>query len=100
MARLDVLVVGGDSTIGRALAERLHRDGRRVAVTSRRPDAAGYPVFPLELSTMSGLSGLPDAGAIVVAAAETNMARCRADPARTRAINVDAVGRIAGWAAA
>jgi dTDP-4-dehydrorhamnose reductase len=97
--RVDVLVIGGDSTIGRAVAERLHRNGRRVAATSRRPGTAAYPIFPLELSSMSGLSGLPDAGAILVAAAETNLARCRANPGAAKAINVDAPRQIATWAA-
>lgn len=48
---------------------------------------------------MSGLAALPDAGAIVIAAAETNLARCRANPDAAKTINVDAPEQIARWAA-
>src|SRR3954463_1365503 len=98
--RLDVLVIGGDAAIGRATAARLHGNGWRVGVTSRRPGTAAYPIFPLELSTMSGIHALPDAAAVVITAAETNIARCAANPAETEVVNVSAPGLIAEWATA
>jgi dTDP-4-dehydrorhamnose reductase len=95
---VDVLIVGGDGLIGRALAQQLRADGLQVAVTSRRGGMAEHPVIPLNLAQPIGTAELPKAGCIVIAAAETRIAQCQADPAATAVTNTEAPRRLAHWA--
>ncbi|MEM7056993.1 MAG: sugar nucleotide-binding protein [Pseudomonadota bacterium] len=87
MASPRTLIVGGDSMIGKALAERLSADGLDVASTSRRQGSD----VPLDLSAISD-AGRLTAGydCIVLAAAVTGRAACQADSDRAYAVNVTA----------
>jgi dTDP-4-dehydrorhamnose reductase len=95
---VDVLIVGGDGLIGRALAEQLHAKNIDVAVTSRRNTTADYPVIPQDLAASLRKAELPNASCIVIAAAETSIARCEANPATTAVVNSEAPRQLARWA--
>lgn len=96
--RFDVLIVGGDGLIGRALARRLRAEGAAIAITSRRGPTAEFPVVPLDLAKPLQTEQLPKAGCVVIAAAETHIAQCEANPTATGVINIDVPRRLASWA--
>ena len=95
------LIVGGDGVVGRALAERLRRDGRRVIATTRRAQAAAEDRPYLDLADDPS-DWRPPAGVscVYLLAAVTSQEACRRDPAGTRRINVDAAVTIARTCAA
>jgi len=87
-----ILVVGGTSPIGRALLEEASRAGLACLGTSRRP---GAPVH-LDLAAPPATWRLPDGiERAILCASITGVARCEADPAGTRAVNVTAVSALA-----
>jgi dTDP-4-dehydrorhamnose reductase len=83
-----VLVVGGDSTIGAAVAARLEAAGRAVIRTTRR-DTSG--AVPLDLAAHPASWRLPDGvAAAVFCAAITSTDTCRSEPDEARRVNVEA----------
>lgn len=85
----DCLIVGGDSPIGKALADRLRASGLTVFATSRRAQRAGDRPF-LDLETLEGAERLPATRYVALVAAETKFATCAAEPERTARTNVEA----------
>ena len=87
-----VLIIGVDSTIGRATAEALVRRGDDVIGTTRRPDATGPGTrIPLDLAAPDvAAMNLPAADTAVICAAMARYADCREQPERARAVNVTA----------
>ncbi len=86
------LIVGGDGIIGGAYADHLRHAGRPFVSTTRRRTGSGEALF-LDLSEPSASWRLPsDTASAVICAAVTSGAACAEDPARSRLINVDAVG--------
>jgi dTDP-4-dehydrorhamnose reductase len=83
----DVLIVGGDGLIGRALTRHLRSEGLSVVATTRRPHGGGLP-FDLVDGSRSR-AALPVARTAIIAAGATSLAGCAADPRGTARINVD-----------
>lgn len=84
-----VLIVGGDSLIGRALTPALREAGHEVFATSYRtplPEGAIH----LDLSDPASLPSADAFDHVVLAAAVVTRAACEADPARAHVINVEA----------
>lgn len=79
------LIVGGDSTIGAALARRA---GRRAIGTSRRP--ASDNVLSLDLASDPASWVLPEGIEVAfLCAAVTSIEACRTQPTETRRVNVE-----------
>jgi dTDP-4-dehydrorhamnose reductase len=90
-----ILVVGGDSAIGRALVARLERDGKAVVATSRRHESTGSSRVFLDLSQDMDDWQLPGpVSAAIICAGVTKIEECRRDPALTAHINVDSVVKL------
>ena len=88
----DLLIVGGDSHIGRAVSELCRAKGIGCAVTSRRSDAE----YRVDLTQNSRAWTLPDSFShAVVCAGITSLAACESDPAGSRKVNVDATIKLA-----
>lgn len=84
-----ILIVGGDSRIGRGLAARHLAAGDLVTRTLRRPaQAAGEITFELGRRDATPLPGTYDIA--YVCAAATGLAHCEAHPRETAAVNVAA----------
>ncbi|MEM1445113.1 MAG: sugar nucleotide-binding protein [Planctomycetota bacterium] len=96
------VIIGGDSTIGQALAREAHRRGVSLLRTSRR-DSADPDIINLDLSDVSAIDALsmpsPPCRVYVLAAA-TSLRVCEEHPRETARVNVDAVTRLAHRAAA
>lgn len=88
---MTILIVGGDSAIGRAVAAELEARGRPVAATSRR--AGRHP--SLDLAQPPATWEVPMADAALVAAGIGSLAACEADEDLARAVNVTAVAALA-----
>jgi dTDP-4-dehydrorhamnose reductase len=86
--------VGGDSKIGRALADSLRRQGAAVLCTSRRPHFLEPDWLPLDLADPH-LAILPRVTSAVLCASVTSTERCRLEPAQSRQINVLGQVRVA-----
>ncbi len=85
-----ILVVGGDSTIGNALAETLQQRGEFVWRTSRRASSLGPHVQFLDLDEESAKWRLPDAVDIAyLCTGVTSLKNCREDRENSRRTNVD-----------
>ena len=82
-----ILVAGGDSMIGAALAARFTGAGHRVRATTRRPAQVSEDTPLLDLST--SLPPLPEADVVIIAAAVARLGDCESDPAGSRRINVE-----------
>lgn len=87
------LIIGGDSVIGRSLAQSLRSRGKMVLSTTRRRDATGPDRPLLDLEAIPE-DWMPDTDAAILCAARTSQQDCLDHPAETRAINVEAVRRI------
>jgi len=97
---IDVLVIGGDSIIGKALYRELEATGQTITVTSRRENHRPTDVF-LDLTKPDrDWPMLPKAKVWVLAAAVTRLAACREDPEASHQINVVAVESLVKQAAA
>jgi dTDP-4-dehydrorhamnose reductase len=85
-AQFDTLIVGGDSLIGRHVADACATAGQKARATSRRPDSYG---IRLDLSEPD-LSALGEVrfDRAVLCAAVTNMQVCQKNPEATRRVNV------------
>ena len=80
------LVVGAGGMIGRALAEHLERQGRRVVRTTRSPDPNA---LTLDLSKdVSAWTPPSDVETAYLCAAVVSLDQCRKDPAAAFAVNV------------
>ena len=85
------LLVGGDSSIGAATAALLEQRGVPFVATSRRPGAP----LPLDLRRVDQFEVPNGVTAACIFAAVARLADCAADPASTRAINVDGPVKLA-----
>jgi len=86
-----VLIIGGDSLLGRALTQRLIDGGIDVTVTSRGKNAAEDGRIRLDLAQPpEEWPSLPAADCWVLCAAVSRLAECRDDPALSHRINVEA----------
>jgi dTDP-4-dehydrorhamnose reductase len=87
-----LLIVGGDSSIGGALATHFAAEGWQVQATTRRRDR-GEHVHPyLDLTAPTDL---PVADLVILSAAVARIGDCAADPAGSRTINVDGILAVA-----
>ena len=83
------LVVGGDGTIGRALARSLAADAVPFLSTTRRQGLAGPDRPYLDLGDEPSMWKLPpDVSVVYICAGETQRQVCQSEPERTWAINV------------
>lgn len=90
-ATLRALIIGGDSTVGAALARQLADKATVVSLTSRRGTAG---TVPLNLAEPERID-LPDADICYICAAMTNQNACEADPELAWRVNVAAPKAIA-----
>jgi dTDP-4-dehydrorhamnose reductase len=84
-----ICVVGGDGAIGSALARRLRVGGIEVLASTRRELADPERQFRLDLRDV-GDARLPDCDVVILTAAMTRLADCRADPEMAWRVNVEA----------
>src|SRR5262245_13653158 len=83
-----VLIVGGDSFIGRAVRSRHADGGDRVTYTTRRPGSTG--ATPLDLRNVPSEWAPPtNVETAYLCAAVARVDECENDPAGARAVNVD-----------
>ncbi len=89
---MSVLIVGGDSLIGRSVAETLRRRDVGCLASTRRPEQAG-PQRPLIDLSRPSVDWTPPAGirAALLCAARPSQQDCADHPDETRAVNVEAV---------
>jgi dTDP-4-dehydrorhamnose reductase len=86
--RRRILIVGGDSTIGRALALAHRKNGDEVFATSRRT-ALDKDVWPLDLAHVTSAWRPPaSVDAAYICGAVTSLKACANDPAGTARVNV------------
>lgn len=97
---LDVLIIGGDSMIGHALAQKLEVSGVTVAATSRRHDRGPKDIFLDLAEPKEAWPTLPQAKVWVFVAAIARLAACRKDPQASYRVNVSAVEALLSCAAA
>ncbi len=83
----DVLIVGGDSLIGRYLGGTLSRAGRPFRSTSRRAEAEALPL-DLAAPDFAAFDGLAF-GCAYICAAVTDLRACERDPAAAARVNVE-----------
>lgn len=91
---MSMLVIGGDSRLGKALIDEAARRLIKVSWTSRRPEYAS--VYHLDMRCPGDLSpaAWKDASHVVIVAAITGIVRCERDPAAWL-VNADAPASIA-----
>ena len=90
---LKILIVGGDSLIGGAIASYYRKRGECVIPTTRRKTHAQGGWINLDLKAAMETDQwpeLPDADIWIICAAITRMSSCREDQATSRIVNVDA----------
>jgi dTDP-4-dehydrorhamnose reductase len=91
-----ILIVGGDSLVGAALAGQFRAAGHRVLRTTRRRDTVAADRPFLDLSTAADdLPDLPAVDAVVLAAAVARIGDCETDPEASSRINVDGTVAVA-----
>jgi dTDP-4-dehydrorhamnose reductase len=84
-----VLIVGGESQIGRALSARLRTLGAHVVVTTRKEKCANENALRLDLAEPVSDWPLPNkTDCAVFCAAVGNMETCQMHPEATRRVNV------------
>jgi dTDP-4-dehydrorhamnose reductase len=83
-----VLVLGGDSTIGSAVAAQLTGLGFRVFKTTRRPASVGGDTFYLDLAKPLDDWDLPKVDVCLLAGAVTSIKLCQEDPQCCELVNV------------
>jgi dTDP-4-dehydrorhamnose reductase len=91
-----ILIVGGDSKVGRPLAAFLRRAGHRVITTTRRVSGADPDAVFLDLADCAAWEPPAGVGVAVLAAAVTGIDTCWQDPARAARVNVDGLLQVAG----
>ena len=82
------VVIGADSAIGSALMHRLRIDAIAAAGSTRRESFEPREQFRLDLEGDPSMFELPGCDVLVLAAAMTRLADCRANPAAAYRINV------------
>jgi dTDP-4-dehydrorhamnose reductase len=91
-----ILVVGGDSLVGRHLVDFLRRRGDRVVETSRRSERIAAGALALDLATdPARWAPLPPLDGAVLCAAVARMQDCGADPLATAQVNVHGITALA-----
>lgn len=88
-----VLIVGGDSLIGSALAAALRTAAKSVAVTTRREGGEG---LMLDLGADPGTWELPVCEAAVICGAMTRLRACEEEPVMARRVNVENTAALTG----
>lgn len=89
MTARTILIVGGDSLVGAALAEQFSAAGHNVLCTTRRVDAIAPDRPFLDLSAAADAApDLPNVDAAVLAAAVARIGDCEAAPEATWRVNV------------
>jgi dTDP-4-dehydrorhamnose reductase len=93
-----VLILGGNSAIGSAVARHLRKRGHRVVTTSRRAGQPAAHDATLDLGAPRlDLGLLPsDMAAVVACAAVSGEKACAADPEYAYRVNVENTGRVLG----
>lgn len=95
------LVVGGDSRIGRAVAQQLSARGWTVLATTRRPERAGPDRPFLDLAACAdGVPPLPACDVCLMAAAVAGLDDCKRAPETTGRVNVAGMAAVAQAVAA
>ncbi|WNK00316.1 sugar nucleotide-binding protein [Thalassospiraceae bacterium LMO-JJ14] len=93
-----VLIIGGDSMIGAALAGNLESHGHHVAQTTRRQSPLSEAIY-LDLGASPDTwPAFPKADTWVLTAAISRLAACKDDPKGSHRINVGAVEHLAARA--
>lgn len=91
-----MLIIGGDSMIGRALVCSLRAYGREVVSTTRHDVVETEQLRKLDLSMAVDEWKIPEAcEQVIFCAAVGNMETCREQPKATREINVEHTGALA-----
>jgi dTDP-4-dehydrorhamnose reductase len=88
------LIIGGDSTIGTALAAALRKEGVNVRTTSRRKQAKDSITLDLA-DAPENWPDLPAADVAFLCAAITKLEVCESDPEGTVRVNVDNMQELA-----
>lgn len=96
---IDVLVIGGDSMIGKALSRELEINALTVAATSRRKDHRSSNIFLDLAKPAKDWPILPQAKVWIIVAAIARLAECQENPETSRLINVTAVEALVELAA-
>lgn len=91
----DVLIIGGDSMIGQALAIDLKASGLTVSTTSRRINSHSEEIFFDLAAPVAEWPDLPSAKTWIITAAKARLAACRQDPEKSYRVNVIAVETLA-----
>lgn len=92
----DVLIVGCQGLIGRALADTCEREGIRWVGTARSPQSK--KVYALDLASSPEKWSLPELGKVaILCAAETKVSHCETNPESTHRINVTQTVALAQW---
>lgn len=103
-ARRRVLIVGGDSLIGRAVGESFAEAGDEVFFSTRRgPYGSPHRPYLDLLAVATGAMDpdtLPGVDVAILAAAVARVNDCEAAPEETWQVNVEGSGRVAGSLAA
>ncbi|NQU61777.1 MAG: sugar nucleotide-binding protein [Rhodospirillales bacterium] len=87
----NILIVGGDSMIGKALANLLRGQGKRVTVTTRRRETVSDDRIYLDLNPLpETLPAFPGADVWIFCAAISRLGDCAADLEQSHRINVEA----------
>jgi dTDP-4-dehydrorhamnose reductase len=99
-----IVVTGASGRLGSYLVERLIADGHRVFAWSgtTHGSRSGIPLRPVDLTDEGEIARCLDEAdpeAVIHAAAISSADAIYRDPARGRAVNVEATQRIAAWAA-
>lgn len=88
-----ICIIGGDSMIGKALAQRCAIDGIPFDTTSRRHTSSTS--IRLDLSTVDiGTWSVPDRPVAIICAAETKVSACANSPEATAYVNCTQTIRI------
>jgi dTDP-4-dehydrorhamnose reductase len=91
-----ILVVGGDSLVGGALAAYLRARGDRVVETSRRAERIASGALRLDLAgDPASWPALPQLKGAALCAAVARLQDCEQDPAGSRRINVEGIAALA-----
>jgi len=91
-----ILVVGGDSLVGGAVAAVLRARGDQVLETSRRADRIAGGALPLDLAAdPASWPALPPLKGAVLCAAIARLQDCEREPVGSRRVNVEGVAALA-----
>lgn len=89
-----VLVLGGDSLVGRAVIRSLKDQGNQVYSTTRRRHSLAANRLFCDIELLDSLAFPSVVGSVIIIAAATNYDRC-ANDLKARVINVELIPRLA-----